>query len=269
MRLLKLALTVALMAGASLYATRGQAEITLSPLRQVLTSTAPVATYEVANPSRRTIEARVSWLDLKATETGYELAGPDDRTRRSAAPYLTVWPATFRLEPGAKTTVTVKVKNGVSIPKGERRSHLLIETEAVRTPLRKASGAMELDIDLGVSTPVLLRGGPSAAAAHFGDTRLLRTADGLLELETHLHGDAPTTAYGRIEIYMNEGGAGSRKMAALDNVAIYPEAARRRFVLPLQAVHLPAGIMEARFVGSAEFDGELFATRTFDIAPAR
>lgn len=254
--------------GAVLAATEAGAEIALSPLRQVITPKTPVAVYEVSNPSRRIVDGRVSWIDLVATETGYRPAEPEERTARSAAPYLAVWPAAFRLEPGARALITVKVRAGAEIPRGERRSHLLIETAAARTPLRRAGGRLEVDIDVGVSTPVILRAGPQRAAAHFGDTRLLRDADGLLELETHVAAESAATPYGRIDIYMEEAGAAQpRKIASLENVAAYVEAPQRRATVPLGTRALPAGVMEIRFVGAAEYEGALFATRRFEIAP--
>jgi hypothetical protein len=261
-------LASALLCAAILVVAPASAEIALSPLRQVITPAAPIATYQVSNPSRRIIEGRVSWLDLTATETGYQAASPAERAARSAAPWLAVWPATFRLEPGGRTAITVRLKEGASPPKGERRSHLLIETAAFRTPLRKASGSLELDIDLGVSTPVILRAGPMQAAAAFGATRLLRNADGLLELETYLSTDGPATAYGRLVAEMRGAGVAAPKpVARLDNVAVYPEAPRRRFVLPLNADRLPGGVMDLRFEGAEEFEGALFAHRSFEIAP--
>lgn len=249
-----------------LLAPPAAAEVALSPLRQVITPATPVAIYEVANPSRRIIDGRVSWLDLRATETGYDPATPEERTKSSAAPYLAVWPVAFRLEPGARVAVTVRLKEGADVPKGERRSHLLIETAATRTPLRRASSSLELDVDLGVSTPILLRNGPVEASAHLGETRLLRAPDGRLEVETHLHPDGPGTAYGRLVVRMHEKGRAPQSIGRLDNVAVYPEAKRRRFTLPLNAVQLPAGTLELVFEGSAEFSGLQFARRTFEIA---
>jgi hypothetical protein len=264
-----------------------RAEIALAPLRQVITPEAPVAVYEISNPSRRIVDGHVAWLDLTATEIGYRSAEPSERAARSAAPYLTVWPASFRLEPGARTTITVRLRAGATPPAGERRSHLLIETAAARTPLRRTSGALEVDIDIGVTTPVLLRSGSAPAAARLGDTRLLRTADGLLELETHVHPESEISAYGRMEVWMasaaargrvegrserraaDSGAAPLRRIAVAENIAAYPEALRRRVVIPLGVASLPGGLMELRYVGAAEFSGVTFAIRRFEIEPAR
>lgn len=66
---------------------------------------------------------------------------------------------------------------------------------------------------------------------------------------------------------MSGAGQAATQVGRLDNVAVYPEASRRRFVLPLNATALPAGTLELSFEG-AEFEGTLFASRSFEIAPA-
>ena len=113
-----------------LAAFAASADIDISPLRHVLTEETREATISISNPSQRILSGQVSWLDLVATPTGYAPADVAMRRRLSAAPYLTVSPAYFRLEPGARITITLKLKEGTQPPPGERRSHLLIETAA-------------------------------------------------------------------------------------------------------------------------------------------
>lgn len=243
-----------------------QAEIALTPLRQVITEDSRTVTYRLSNPSRRIVEGRVSWIDMVATETGYAPASAEDRARMSAAPYLTVWPAFFKLEPGASATITVAARG--TIPEGERRSHLLIETGAARTPLRRAGG-LELDIGLGVSTPVVLRGGDGEARAKIGDTKLLRDRDGLLELSTTIIPGGSYSAYGRIEARLTSQHGDAIDLAAIDNAAAWKDAAQRRFSLPLGVNYLPPGVLEIAYTGRAEFDGRVFATRSFEVAPPK
>lgn len=264
-------LRAALLALLSLaFAAAAQAEISIMPLRQVLTDQTRVVTYRVSNPSRRIVDGRVSWIDLAATETGYAAAGAAAREKLSAAPYIRVWPAFFRLEPGASTTITLTLRDG-ALPAGERRSHLVIETAAVRTPLRKAGGGnLEVDIGLGVSTPVIIRSGKGSASAKIGETKLLRTPEGLLELETMVEPTGKFSAYGAIEVALTEtGGERAKIIKRIDNIAAYTDARERRVSAPLGVDQLPAGILEVRFVGSAEYEGETFATRAFELTPPR
>ncbi len=243
-----------------------RAEIALTPLRQVVTEKSRTVTYRLSNPSRRIVEGRVSWIDMEATETGYVPASAETRARLSAAPYLTVWPAFFKLEPGASATITVAARG--TIPDGERRSHLLIETGAARTPLRRAGG-LELDIGLGVSTPVVLRGGAGEARARIGETRLLRDRNGLLELSTALIPEGDYSAYGKLTARLLSQHGDMIDLAAIDNAAAWKDAQQRRFSLPLNVNYLPPGVLEIVYAGRGEFEGQVFATRSFEVAPPK
>ncbi|MGE0407765.1 MAG: hypothetical protein AB7P23_00730 [Amphiplicatus sp.] len=246
----------------------------MSPLRQVITAENPVATYRVSNPSRRIVEGRLSWTDLAPTETGYEAADAALREKMSAAPYLVVSPAYFRLEPGASKTITVRLRAappGLPCARGcERRSHLVFETNAARTPLRRAGGAGDLaaDIGLALSTPVILRFGGARAAAAIAGTRLLRTPEGTLELETHVASHGDVSAYGRVDIMLKRTGEKTPiLLKRLDNIAAYADAPARRVTAPLGVARLDPGVLEVRYIGEAEYAGLLLARRAFEVAP--
>lgn len=247
-----------------------RAEFVLSPLRQVITEDAPVASFTVLNPSDRILEGRVTWIDLTATQTGYTAARPEDRAALSAAPFLTVSPAQFRLEPGAQTIISVRLREHMSVPETERRSHLLIEVAAARTPIRKTKqGGIELDIGLGVSAPVILRGPRGKARASIEETKLLRNSQGSLELQAMIQSHGVYSSYGRLTALMQpaESGAPSLVLAERRNIAGYLDAPMRQVTLPLNLAVLPPGKLELRYEGEAEFEGELFARRIFTVAP--
>lgn len=245
------------------------ADIDISPLRNVLSEDKREATISISNPSQRILSGQVSWLDLVATPTGYAPADVAMRRRLSAAPYLTVSPAYFRLEPGARVTITLKLKDGQRPPPGERRSHLLIETAASRTPLRNASNGLQVDVGLGVSTPVILRNG-GKAEAKFGDTKLLRDENGALVLATSITPKGDISSYGRVTATFRPRSAPQevRALGVRDNIAGYLEAEQRTVELPLGYESLGAGELTLRYEGVEEFAGRLFDERTFDIAPA-
>lgn len=255
-----------LFAAAAALAGAANAELLVAPLRQVITAKEPVARYRISNPSARILDARVDWIDLLATPEGYAPAGAAERARLSAAPYLIVSPARLRLEPGGHAEVVVRLKKGVSIPTGERRSHLLIETTPARTPLRRASTGLEVDVGLGVSTPVILRGGYSAPALSFEHSRLVRDAGGLLGFESTLRGAGKYSAYGRIEAQLEFDGR-STILAAAANVAVYPDSGARKLTLPLALEALPAGRLTVTYFSVGSGHEKPLATKTFEIAP--
>lgn len=254
------------LAVAAMLAGAARAELLVAPLRQVITAKEPMARYRISNPSARIVEARIDWIDLKATPEGYAPAGAAERARFSAAPYLIVSPARLRLEPGGHAEVVVRLKKGVSIPAGERRSHLLIETEPARTPLRRASTGLEVDVGLGVSTPVIVRGGYSAPALSFEQSRLVRDQDGLLGFETTLRGEGKYSAYGRIEAKL-ESGDRSTVLASAANVAVYPDSGSRKITLPLALEALPAGRMTVTYFSAGGGIERPLASKTFEVAP--
>jgi len=269
-RLARPATAMAIALAAALAGSSGaaRAELLVAPLRQVITAKDPVALYRVSNPSDRIVEARLDWMDLSATPDGYVLATPTTRPGLSAAPYLVISPARLRLEPGGHAEVVVRLKKGAAIPAGERRSHLLIETTPSRTPLRRAGTGLEVDVGLGVSTPVILRGGYAAPAIAFGPSRLVRDDDGLLALETTLTSNGKYSAYGTIEARLGVGsqsGAQEPPIARLGNVAIYPDSGARKVTLPLRLLSLPEGALRIEFKGADDQRARVLAAKTFDV----
>jgi hypothetical protein len=243
------------------------ADMDLAPLRQVLDPDHPRAEFAVSNPSDRIVEGRVSWIDLAAAETGYESADPALRAELSAAPYLVVSPAHFRLKPGGRQTITVEIKKGAKPPKGERRSHLLIETEASRTALRKASNTgLQVDVGLGMSAPVILRNG-GKADAKITDVKLLRDDEGLLMLETAIEPKGDWSSYGRMVVTYKPKDGEKQLLGIRDNVAGFTDAEQRKVTVPFGFVSLGAGELTVRYEGAAEYEGVVFDSRAFDIKP--
>ncbi|GJL91061.1 fimbrial biogenesis chaperone [Hyphococcus sp.] len=242
------------------------ADMGLAPLRQVLSADHPSAQFVISNPSDRIMDARVSWVDLAATEKGYEPAEPELRENLSAAPWLVVSPANFRLKPGARQIVTVRIKDHAKLPKGERRSHLLIETEASRTLIRKASTGLQVDVGLGMSAPVIVRNG-GKADAKIADVKLLRDDDGLLMLDTTIKPGGQWSSFGRMIVTFTPENGEKELLGVRENVAGFTDAQSRKVSIPFGFLSLGAGELQVRYEGAAEFEGVIFDQRTFDVAP--
>lgn len=243
------------------------ADMAVSPLRHVLDSQTREARFVVSNPTPRILDGRASWVDLTATPTGYDNAAIAAREDISAAPWFTLRPSHFRLEPGARIEIIVALRDGIKSPKGERRSHLLIETAATRTLMRKASDSgLQVDIDAGVSVPVILRG-PGNAAAEITGTKLLRDSEGLLLLSTAITPQGAHSTFGRLTASFSANGGAPQVLATRENVVGYTDADVRLFELPLGFFTLGAGQLTLRYEGAAEFEGRVFDERKFEIAP--
>ncbi len=246
------------------------AQLIVSPLRAVITRDAREATIEVSNPSDRIVTARADWIDLAAGIDGYIEADAEARQHLSAAPMLSLEPASIRLEPGARRRVRLRLRDDAKVPKGERRSHLLLSSAPSRSPLRRTSGGLRADISLSISLPVLVRGAGQIkeVRAAFEATRLDRDKAGDLLLVTDIRRTGPYSPYGALSATFDpKGGDGPIELARLDNVAAPIDAPTTRLRLPLGRDALPAGALTLVYEGRAEFDGTTFAERRFDIAP--
>lgn len=255
----------------ALWAAPASAELTMTPLRTVISDDDRTQAFIVSNPTARIIEARASWVDLAPTNTGYRDATKAERQRISAAPLLTLSPAHFRLEPGGRIEVHVALRPGATFPEGEKRSHLLIETTPARTLLRKASDTgLQVDIRAGMSVPVIVRGkGVHEAAAKIGKTRLLRDTEGLLLLSSEISLQSDHSAYGRVtaEFFPEDDETSNEILARIDNISVYPDGDTRKIDLPLGYFSLGRGHLVLNFSGAGEYEGRVFDTRRFDISP--
>ncbi len=253
---------------AALAAMDACAAIQVTPLRQVLNESERSGSYEISNPSARTIDIEVSWIDLVPTERGYSPADAETRAQTSAAPFLVVSPTHFRLEPGERETLIVALRRGVDPPFGERRSHLKIATRAERSLIRRARGGVQLDLDMAISTPVILRGGSGRATASIRKTRLVREEDGSLALECDLDAEGRFSAYGSLSVAFTKDDKGrAREIARLDNIAVYAGSSPRRVTMPLHRKEFGHGTLTVRYDGAAEFAGEAFDFRAFSLRP--
>ena len=274
---------IALFAFFGIWVQSAQAQLLLSPVRQVITTDRPEAIYSVTNASSRRVQASVSWVDLRALENGYEKADVKLRKNLSASPFLVVSPSFLDLDAGQKSLVSVTLRRPLPVLNGERRSHLLIESQAPRTPLHKANASLPVDINLGLSTPVIVRGAAGKATAKLNDVQFSRNDAGLLQLDAKISPKGDFSSYGALVVYFLANDptdplrglplpeaahlpGGAREIARLANVAGYLEAKKRHFSVPLNVEFLPAGILTLRYEGTAEFSGIVFDEKSFDIA---
>ena len=238
------------------------AEMTISPTRTLISATNPTAIIEVSNPSDRIVDINIDWLDLWATKDGYRVATPAERETLSAAPFLVLSPPTLRLEPGTRGQVTITLRDGLPDLKEERRSHLLFSSNAVRTQLRK-TGGLEVDAQLQISTPVILRTRDTTPKVKISTTKLLRNEDGLLSLDITLSAKGNSSAIGMLTVEQPD-----TKPITIDNLAIYTDEGKRRVVVPLGKSALERSSITVLYSGIAEQNGALLATKKFSVTPA-
>ena len=254
------------------------AHILVTPLRVVVTETGREAVVEIRNQSDRLLDISLSWIELSVSPAGaYSPATPDAIQTGSASPFLSVTPRRAVIAPDETIRAIIRLE-APEAPAGERRSHLLIETAAPETTVRNASiASVPLDMSLGVSIPVLLRGRGRAPSAVIETAFFKRRATGELVLAAAVARDGDYSAFGAFralwrptEASLTEGEAADGETAVLgeiENFAVYAETPLRRVELPLGRDELDGGVLELVYEGRGEYAGRVFARRLFTIEP--
>ncbi|MEO1151634.1 MAG: fimbria/pilus periplasmic chaperone [Pseudomonadota bacterium] len=258
-----------------------QAQFVLEPLRAVLDEDTREAEFTILNTADRLLQVNVSMLDLEATLEGYRPAAPAHRAAISAAPWLTLYPATLSLEPGARQKIRVRLRARSSQAIGhERRTHLYVEAGPPRAGIRKVSDTgIGLDLSVGVSVPVLVRPASIAAPAsvvstegaiRFAETTLVRAEDGSILLSSLLapaHDGLASKKAPQRSVYgaVCVAGPSLPAPACLQNIALYPDAPGRRVSVDLKTEALFPGTYHLTYKGRAEDAGQTLAAEDFRI----
>ncbi len=252
------------------------AGITIAPLRGIVSQDHQQLTFTISNPSQRLMDARISLIDLQATEEGYETPTISARRKISAAPWLTVSPVTFSLEPGSRQEVLVTLRKDIAIPNREKRSHLYVETGPSRAKIHRISTMGEstglgLDARLAISVPIILRGNNiqrQSGNVRFNNTKLVRDKAGLIELETTLMAtDLPISLNGTISIEHKPNTPVKEELifAPIKNVPLYTDVKKRKISIPLNSATLKKATITLTYTDTDEFQGLKLASKTFEI----
>ena len=222
-----------------------RAQISVSPLHGVIEGTDTGAEFILSNSAQHSVRVRISLTDLEATPTGYVSPSDTQRRQTSAAPWLIVGPVKMILGPGERRPVNVQKRQTVPIFRGERRSHLLIETLPARAPFMKIAdrpSGLSADLGIAISVPIILRTEPTPrpgpGTVTIIDTTLARDENNQIELTTTLSAEAYAYSL-RGDVVVRHQSDGDKKsdpnreIARLDDVVIYPDHHARQVTLNL------------------------------------
>jgi len=257
-----------------LFTHNASAQISLSPLRAVITPQDPEFRFIISNPSQRLTTAKISLLDLKATQTGYENPSHDHRTQFSAAPWLIITPTRVTLKPGTREEITVRLRKSITSPVTEKRSHLLVQIGAARENIHLIdTKGIGLDMELAMSVPVILR--PikietnkfSKQTTEFIKTELVRNEESHIVMHTNLsHDQLKRSLFGDVIVsHQSHKREANRIYYKAGNIALFTDHPERQLILPLGRDNIPKGILSVKFIGRGEYEGQLLAEKLFSI----
>lgn len=236
----------------SLALAQGPGDLQVTPTRIVFANNQRSAEVSLVHRGTTEAEYRISFQNMRMTETGQLIAIEDgEEVDNPADPIIRYSPRQIVLQPGDAQSVRLLVRKPANLPSGEYRSHLLFRAVPPENIVADIETLDELDegeirVQLvpiyGVSIPVIIQHGNGSASVGLRD----------LVIQSAISNDNPPTVTGRMDrsgefsVYGNfaviyDMPSGDQlEVGRANGVAVYTNLDSRTFRLPLR---LPDGIV--------------------------
>ena len=229
------------------------ADLMVAPTRIVFDNKQRTAQLDLINSGAEPATYRISVVNRRMSETGefsaIDSPGPGEQF---AGELLRYSPRQVVLAPGAGQTVRISLRKPADLPAGEYRSHLIFEKiaaakgatsiEAQNAPAGEVS--IQLTMLAGLSIPVIVRHGETAASVTLAGLELLKPVAGqAATLAFVLQRSGNRSVYGDLGATFTPQGGAAQEVGKAGGVAVYTPNPLRRVKLELKP---PAGLVLAR-----------------------
>lgn len=254
------------------------ADLMIAPTRVVFDKNQRAAQLDLINSGAETATYRISLVNRRMSETG-EFTNVDSPApgEQSAADLLRYSPRQVVLVPGVGQTIRLSLRKPADLPAGEYRSHLVFEKIAapkagtsIEIP---GTSSEEISVQLtmltGVSIPVIVRHGETAATVTLSDLELLKPAAGQAPvLAAVLHRSGNRSVYGDLGVTFTPRGGAAQEVGKAGGVAVYTPNPLRRVKLELKpppGLVLAGGTLRLSYRDRPEAGGKLLAEATVEL----
>lgn len=261
---LRLTFFLLLIAAADLWAHPGRSQ-TISPLEIVISPANQEAQVTISGTREQTTQIDLAWVELiPLLDGGYRESALSEQ---SASPCMVVSPASFRLAPGERREVNLRLRDPACLSgTTERRSHLLVTQRVAPSPVRKVATGLPIDMVTSASIPVFLRPAVPSGSVRIEDFSLVRMTDGGLAAQALLASEGAATQSLDLEVTAPvQPGGQARPVARLNDLRVFADLGQRRVTLPLGFASLPEGQLEV----ALRREGRVVARRVFRVEPAQ
>ena len=258
----------------------GAGDLLVAPTRVVFEGRTRAAEITLVNIGREPATYRVSLYHLRMLESGEmkEIEAPDE-----GAPWsddlVRYAPRQVTLAPNVSQVVRLQLRLPASLPDGEFRSHLLFravprEDAMPERSIEKPAGdnakgfSVRLTPIYGVSIPLIIRHGPTAATAALRNVSFQPARGGEPAFAAcELARAGNQSVDGNLTVTDVPPTGAPRVVGMMNGVAVYTPLARRMLRIPLQlppGLALSAGRLEVVF-SRPEQNGERLASATLPL----
>lgn len=256
------------------------ADLMINPTRIVFDNNKRSAQLDVINDGTTPATYRLSIVNRRMTESGeFQPITTPGAGDQFAGAMLVFSPRQITLQPGGQQLVRIALRKPADLPDGEYRSHLNLEKLADPTlsntiESQMAPGSKEVGVTIaaliGVSIPVIVRQGQTAASVTISDIVLEKSAGPgkppVVALQLNRSGSS--SVYGDLAATFKNVSGSEEVVAQAGGVAVYVPNALRRVRLTLQlpaGTVLGTGALHVTFKQRTDDGGKLIAENTIQI----
>jgi hypothetical protein len=228
-----------------------QGDLMVFPKRMVFTDDQRSQEFTLVNTGKDTATYNMSLINFRMTETGqFENVSQPDSGQHFADQNLRIFPRAVTLAPRESQKVKVQVYRATQLEEGEYRSHLSFQGVKEQKPLEKkvveekAEGiTTQINIDLGVTVPVILLVGDPPATAGFSQVILDTEDQNVPQLDFIVHRKGNKSLYGDIKLIHTAPSGQETEVGTFKGVAVYAPIPQRHFsiTLPTEKVDYSSG----------------------------
>ena len=263
-----------------LAALPASADLMLYPTRIVFDQNQRAAQLDLINNGQERATYRISLVNRRMSEIG-EFSAVDSPLpgEQFAGELLRYSPRQVVLPPGGGQTIRILLRKPADLPPGEYRSHLQFD----RVP--EVSAASNLDTQdpklaagevgvqlkalIGVSIPVIVRHGETAASVTLAGLELLKPVAGqAAALAFVLQRSGNRSVYGDLGATFTPQGGAAQEVGKAGGVAVYTPNPLRRVKLELKppdGLVLARGTLRVTFRDRPEAGGKLLAEAVLEL----
>ena len=251
------------------------ADLMVAPKRVIFENNQRSAQLDLINNGTETLTFRISLVNRRMTETGgFMSIDTAEADEQFADKLLRYSPRQVVLAPGEGQMVRIILRKPADLAIGEYRSHLLFkkvaavagvtDIETVNTPTTDLS--VQLTMLVGISIPVIVRQGDTAATVDLTDLKLIKATEGRpAMLGFVLQRGGNQSIYGDLNVRFTPKSGAPYDISKASGVAVYTPNPLRRVKLVLKEKNgqaLSQGTLTLSFKERPEDGGKLLSEQT-------